>query len=107
MTSSKVQMEARPRGWTPGASTASKDSTHPQQIHRYHQGRAEADAPESCAATQRVLRVLEKWALRKHRKFSKGKNHALSLERKKPPQTSWKAALQSRCEDLGGQQVEQ
>lgn len=118
MISSKVQMEARHRCCTPGAGTASicdffTNDLGDGTVHALSKltdntkGRAEADTPESCAAIQRVLSIREKWAVRKDREFSKGKSHVLSLESKKPPQTSWKAALQSRSEDLGGQQIDQ
>lgn len=116
VVSSKVQMEAR-HGWcTQGPAlpvfcnffTNDLDGRTEHTRSKFTdstKGRGEAETPESCPAIWRILSTLEKWTVRKHRKFGNGNSHVLSLERNKPPQTSWEAALRSRSEVPGGQHV--
>lgn len=110
--SSKAQMEARHRWCTQGpalpvfcnlfTNDLSDGTVHTlSKLTDNTKGRAETDTPESCAAIQRVLSIREEWLSGNTRSLAKIK-HFLSLESKKPPQTIWKAALQSRSEDPGG-----
>ena len=70
-----------------------------------------ANTPEGCAALQRDLKRLERWAQRNQLKFSKGNCRVLQLGREKPQAPDrlglicWETACGDGHGDAGGHQA--